>query len=68
MAIYGPDPQASLDTFEDKPMVMVLLGSNATIRVWLSDQIETPEQHAWALEQYTKARDVLMNLQGHARQ
>lgn len=56
---YQPNPQAAFDDFEDRPLVMVLLGENATVRVWLSDKIETPEQHAWALDQLDAARREL---------
>lgn len=59
---YQPNPQAAFDDFEDKPLVMVLLGENATVRVWLSDQVATPEQHEWALTQLEAARNELLSM------
>lgn len=68
MAIYGPDLQESLDSFEGKAMVVVILGRDAEIRVWMSDEIKSEADHAWALEQFCLAKKVILELQGNPQQ
>lgn len=63
MSIYGPNPQAALDTFEARPLVLVIIGDDGCERVWLSNDIETAEHHEWAARHIEAAAGIARRMQ-----
>lgn len=64
---YGPDPHFALAEFEQavpdrKVMGIAFVGSDGVTRVWLNNDVESIEQHAWVGDAFKAAAKQALNM------